>query len=86
MFLNGNQLLGKIMCIFIRKIHIMRTNIDIDENLIDEAMKISGHKTKKATVEAGLKLIISLNHQEKIRKLKGKLKWEGNLEQMRSDQ
>ena len=48
---------------------IMRTNIEIDEDLMEEAMKISGLKTKKATVEAGLKLIISLSLQEKIRKL-----------------
>lgn len=64
----------------------MRTNIEIDEDLIKEAMKISGLQTKKATVEAGLKLIISLNLQEKIRNLKGKLKWEGNLHDMRLDQ
>lgn len=65
--------------------HKMRTNIEIDDALISEAMKITGHKTKKATVEAGLKLIISLNFQEKIKKLKGKLKWEGDLEKMRLD-
>lgn len=74
------------MCIFIEKIHIMRTNIEIDDELIEEAMKISGQKTKKATVEAGLKLIISLNQQKKIRDLRGKLEWEGDLEQMRLDQ
>lgn len=65
---------------------IMRTNIEIDEDLMEEAMKISGLKTKKATVEAGLKLIISLSLQEKIRKLRGKLKWEGDLHEMRLDQ
>jgi len=63
----------------------MRTNIEIDDKLIGEAMKISGFKTKKATVEAGLKLIISLNLQEKIKTLRGKLKWEGDLDQMRLD-
>ncbi|MCR9017044.1 type II toxin-antitoxin system VapB family antitoxin [Aquiflexum gelatinilyticum] len=64
----------------------MRTNIEIDEELMNEAMKLSGLNTKKATVEAGLKLIISLKNQEKIKQLKGKLKWEGNLEKMRLDQ
>ncbi|MBD3628231.1 type II toxin-antitoxin system VapB family antitoxin [Cyclobacterium sp.] len=63
----------------------MRTNIEIDEKLMEKAMKASGHKTKKATVEAGLKLILALDHQEKIRELRGKLKWEGDLEQMRLD-
>jgi Arc/MetJ family transcription regulator len=73
------------MCILDETVHIMRTNIEIDEKLMEEAMKISGHKTKKATVEAGLKLIISLNHQEKIKDLKGKVKWAGDLENMRLD-
>lgn len=65
---------------------IMRTNIEIDEDLMEEAIKLSGLKTKKATVEAGLKLIISLNLQEKIKNLRGKLKWEGDLHEMRLDQ
>ncbi|MCH6236686.1 type II toxin-antitoxin system VapB family antitoxin [Cognataquiflexum rubidum] len=64
----------------------MRTNIEIDEELMNEAMRVSGLKTKKATVEAGLKLMVSLKNQEKIKQLKGKLKWEGNLEKMRLDQ
>jgi hypothetical protein len=49
----------------------------------DTRLKISGLKTKKATVEAGLKLIISLDFQEKIKSLKGK--WEGDLDQMLLD-
>ncbi|MCH7401318.1 type II toxin-antitoxin system VapB family antitoxin [Belliella kenyensis] len=64
----------------------MRTNIEIDADLISEAMKITGHTTKKATVEEGLKLIIQLNQQSKIRKLRGKLTWKGDLEKMRLDQ
>lgn len=72
------------MCIFIKNVH-MRTNIEIDEDLIAEAMKVSGHKTKRATVEEGLKLIIQLNKQSKIKKLRGKLTWEGDLEKMRID-
>lgn len=64
----------------------MRTNIEIDEALLAEAMKVTGIKTKKATVEEGLRLIVQLYQQEKIRGLRGKLKWEGNLEKMRLDQ
>lgn len=75
-----------MMCLFNPKIHIMRTIIEIDEKLMQKAMKITGHQTKKATVEAGLNLIIALHQQEKIKKLKGKLKWEGTLEKMRLDQ
>ncbi len=64
----------------------MRTNIEIEESLITEAMKASGLTTKKATVEEGLRLIISLKKQEGIKSLRGKVKWEGDLDQMRTDQ
>lgn len=64
----------------------MRTNIEIDESLINEAMKASGLTTKKATVEEGLRLIISLKKQEGIKSLRGKVKWEGDLDKMRTDQ
>lgn len=64
----------------------METHIKIDSNLINEAMKLSGLQTKKATVEAGLKLMISLKKQEEIKQFKGKLKWEGNLDTLRHDQ
>ena len=63
----------------------MRTNIIIDDDLMKEALKLSGLKTKKATVELGLKTLIRLKKQEKIKKLKGKLRWEGNLDELRLD-
>ena len=63
----------------------MRTNIVIDDNLMNQALMVSGFKTKKETVEEGLKLLISLKKQVKIRELRGKLNWEGDLDQMRSD-
>lgn len=63
----------------------MRTNIVIDDDLMDEAMKASGMKTKKDTVEEGLRLLVQRKNQEQIKNLKGKLTWEGNLEQMRTD-
>ena len=50
------------MCIFIKNIH-MRTNIDIDENLIQEAMKLTGITTKKAAVEEALRQMVSLKNQ-----------------------
>ena len=58
----------------------MRTNIDIDDRLIEEAMKSSGSRTKRAAVEAGLRLLIQTRSQDSIRKLRGKVKWEGNLQ------
>jgi len=63
----------------------MRTNIVIDDNLMDEALIISGYKTKKETVEEGLKLLIAMRNQSSIRKFRGMLKWEGDLDAMRTD-
>lgn len=62
----------------------MRTNIEIDDNLMADALKATGLNTKKETVELGLKTLIKLNKQASIRSLRGKLKWEGNLEEMRA--
>ena len=63
----------------------MRTNIVIDDNLMNEAMKLTGLKTKKAVVDTSLKLLIQIRRQEQIKSLRGKLKWDGNLERMRLD-
>lgn len=63
----------------------MRTNIVINEELMKEALELTGLKTKKDAVELGLKTLIRLKRQEKLRHYRGKLKWEGNLEQMRTD-
>lgn len=63
----------------------MRTNIVIDDELMEEALKISQLKTKKAAVEEGLKLLVQRKKQENIKNLRGKLKWKGDLEQIRTD-
>jgi len=63
----------------------MRTNIVINDNLMNEALQLTDFKTKKAVVEEGLKLLVQLKKQEKIKSLRGKLRWEGNLEEMRLD-
>lgn len=63
----------------------MRTNIEIDEKLMEEAMKASGLTTKKATVEEGLRLILTLKKQKLIKEFRGKMKWEGDLDKMRTD-
>ena len=64
----------------------MRTNIVIDDTLMAEAMKVSALKTKKAVVESGLRLLIQIKKQERKKSLRGKLKWDGDLENMRLDQ
>jgi Arc/MetJ family transcription regulator len=61
----------------------MRTNIEIDDELIQEALRVSGLKTKRAAVEAGLKALIRLNRQKKILDLAGKVHWDGNLDESR---
>ena len=63
----------------------MRTNINIDDDLMDEAMRVSGLTTKRETVEAGLRLLVRLKRQQRIRAYRGKLLWEGDLERMRRD-
>lgn len=63
----------------------MRTNIIIDDKLMKRAMDVSGAKTKRATVEKALNLLVRIKSQQKIKALKGKLTWEGDLDIMRSD-
>ena len=63
----------------------MRTNIVIDDELMKEAMALTELKTKKAVVESGLKLLISIKKQERIKAMRGKLKWDGDLDAMRAD-
>ncbi len=62
----------------------MRTNIVIDDELIRRAMKATGLKTKKAAVEAGLQMLLQVKAQSGIRRLRGKIQWEGNLDELRS--
>jgi Arc/MetJ family transcription regulator len=63
----------------------MRTNVVIDDKLMESALKTSGSKTKKDAIEKGLKLLVQMKGQEKIKGFRGKLKWTGNLDEMRSD-
>jgi len=63
----------------------MRTNISIDDELIAEAMKLSGARTRREAVEDSLRLMVLLKRQERIRRARGKLKWVGDLDVMRRD-
>ncbi|WP_338072306.1 type II toxin-antitoxin system VapB family antitoxin [Halorhodospira halochloris] len=56
----------------------------IDDQLMDEALKASGCETKKEAVEQGLRLLVQRSKQQQIRNLRGKIKWEGDLDEMRS--
>ena len=61
----------------------MRTNIDIDDRLMRDAMRSSGARTKRAAVEQALRLLIQTKAQKSIRRLRGKVTWKGNLEESR---
>jgi Arc/MetJ family transcription regulator len=61
----------------------MRTNIEIDDTLMNDALKATGLKTKKDVVELGLKTLVRLKKQESIRNFRGKLDWTGDLDGMR---
>ena len=63
----------------------MRTNIVIDDELMSQVMKLTGLRTKREAVELGLKALLRLKKQESIRNYRGKLNWEGDLDDMRTD-
>ena len=63
----------------------MRTNIIIEDELMAEAMELAQTKTKKATVETSLRLLIQIKKQESLKKLRGQLRWDDDLEKMRID-
>jgi Arc/MetJ family transcription regulator len=64
----------------------MRTNIVIDDALMDEAMALTRLGTQRAVVEAGLKLLIQIKKREQLKRFRGKLRWEGDLDAMRLDE
>jgi Arc/MetJ family transcription regulator len=57
----------------------MRTTIEIDDRLMRRAMRTSKRRTKRAVVEAGLQLLVQTHSQTRIRRLRGKVRWEGDL-------
>lgn len=63
----------------------MRTNVVIDDDLMESALKVSGLRTKKDAIEEGLKLLVQVKRQKEIKRFRGKLKWDGNLDEMRRD-
>ena len=63
----------------------MRTNIVIDDKLMKETLRLTGLRTKREAVELGLRTIVRLRKQEGIRRFRGKLKWQGDLDAMRTD-
>lgn len=63
----------------------MRTNVVIDDALMARALNSGNFKTKRSAIEAGLRLLVQISAQRKIKLLKGKIHWEGNFAEMRTD-
>jgi Arc/MetJ family transcription regulator len=63
----------------------MRTNIEIDDRLMRQAMRSGRTRTKRATVEAGLRLLVQTRAQTSIRRLRGEIQWDGDLDRSRLD-
>jgi Arc/MetJ family transcription regulator len=63
----------------------MRTNIVIDDKLMRDTLRATGLKTKREAVELGLRTLVRLSKQAEIRRLRGRLAWQGDLDAMRSD-
>ena len=63
----------------------MRTNIVIDDKLMSKVLKLTPYKTKREAVEAGRELLVKMARQQRIHTVRGKLRWEGDLDAMRRD-
>jgi Arc/MetJ family transcription regulator len=63
----------------------MRTNIVIDDDLMNRVLELTGIRTKREAVEMGLQALLKLKQQEQIRAYRGKLDWEGDLDELRTD-
>jgi len=63
----------------------MRTNIVIDDKLMRDTLRATGLKTKREAVEQGLRTLLLLSRQAQIRRFRGKLAWQGDLNTMRND-
>jgi len=66
-------------------VHIMRTNIVIDDKLMRDTLRATGLRSKREAVELGLRTLLQLKKQAEIRRLRGKLSWQGDLDAMRRD-
>lgn len=63
----------------------MRTNIEIDDQLMSDTLKATGLKTKREAVELGLRTLLRLQEQAEVKRFRGQLDWQGDLKAMRTD-
>ena len=74
-----------MMCRLDRSIHTMRTNIVIDDKLMAAALKLTGARTKREAVELGLQTLLKTGRQTDVKRLRGKIAWQGDLDASRRD-
>jgi len=74
-----------VCIILVEDTHPLRTNIVIDDRLMNETLRATGLKTKREAVELGLRMLLRVAKQSEIRRLRGRLHWEGDLDAMRRD-
>jgi Arc/MetJ family transcription regulator len=74
-----------VCIIAVEDTHQLRTNIVIDDQLMKETLQATGLKTKREAVELGLRTLLRLSKQAEIRRFRGKLHWEGDLDATRRD-
>jgi Arc/MetJ family transcription regulator len=67
------------------RIESMQTNVVIDDTLMERALTLSGLQSQREAIEEGLRLLVRLKEQERLRTVRGKLRWEGDLGAMRRD-
>ena len=63
----------------------MRTNIEIDDQLMSDTLRATGLKTKREAVELGLRTLLRLQQQAEVKRFRGQLNWQGDLNAMRTD-
>ena len=82
----GSTRLRVLECVcFLDGVHTVRTNIVIDDKLMTDTLRATGLKTKREAVELGLRTLLRLRKQAELRKFRGKLQWQGDLDAMRQD-
>ena len=74
-----------MMCRLDQSIHTMRTNIVIDDKLMAAALKLTGARTKREAVELGLQTLLKTGRQADVKRLRGKIAWQGDLDASRRD-
>ena len=85
-FFSCPRFIDALECVQISsRIHTVRTNIVIDDQLMKDTLRMTGLKTKREAVDLGLRTLLRLRRQESIRLARGKLKWRGNLDALRTD-